>query len=95
LQDIAIFERIGGGNFGEVFRGKWHGITEVALKLLSGETNAEFNKEVEVFRFAHLSLAHCYKDAKSSTYRQILWNFQSTGRTDLYGHGIAISRKLA
>ena len=50
LDDIVIKERLGGGNFGDVFRGDWNG-TAVALKLLKSEDHfKEFQREAEMLQ---------------------------------------------
>jgi hypothetical protein len=51
LQGIAIFERIGGGQFGHVFRGRWQGTTDVALKSLNGSESLEFAREVSMLAY--------------------------------------------
>jgi serine/threonine protein kinase len=43
---------LGSGNFGEVYRGKWQGTTEVALKKLKIKEQMEkFIKEVSVLQY--------------------------------------------
>jgi predicted Ser/Thr protein kinase len=50
LQKVTIHERIGGGQFGNVFRGTWQR-TEVALKKLSGaDQSTEFAREVSMLK---------------------------------------------
>jgi serine/threonine protein kinase len=51
LQDITIFERIGGGQFGHVFRGRWQGTTEVALKSVTDTESFEFAREVSMLAY--------------------------------------------
>ena len=52
--DIQIGDRVGVGNFGEVFKGKWRGQVEVAVKTLKDEQGGdEFNKEAEVLKTLH------------------------------------------
>jgi serine/threonine protein kinase len=48
LQDITIEERLGGGNFGDVYRGTWQ-VTTVALKKLTHETGA-IDNEIKVLK---------------------------------------------
>lgn len=59
LTNVQIFERVGGGNFGDVFKGKWNQ-TPVAMKRLKGQEEAnEFKKECEVLskvRHVHVVL---------------------------------------
>jgi hypothetical protein len=43
---VEVQEKIGEGNFGEVWRGRW-GETEVALKKLSKENSEDFKKEAD------------------------------------------------
>jgi hypothetical protein len=48
--DIVIMERIGGGFFGEVFRGRWNQATEIALKKVRKEHLASFESENQTLR---------------------------------------------
>lgn len=55
LTEVEIDERLGGGNFGEVYRGTWQGSTDVALKKLKdSEHLQDFLREAT----ALLSLNH-------------------------------------
>jgi hypothetical protein len=48
---LIIVERIGGGAFGDVYKGLWGGTTEVALKSLHPMTNPkEFELEVTMLQ---------------------------------------------
>ncbi len=50
LTDVNILEKLGAGNFGEVYKGEWNG-AEVALKKLkSQEDFEEFAKEAMVLK---------------------------------------------
>lgn len=52
LTGIIIDKSIGGGKFGEVFKGYWNGTTTVALKKLrSSTTNKEFENEVTILQY--------------------------------------------
>jgi len=52
--DVQLGARVGGGNFGEVFKGMWRCQVEVAIKTLKDEQGwEEFNKEVEVLKRLH------------------------------------------
>lgn len=43
---ILVLERLGGGNFGDVYKGIWNGATIVALKRLKTEEQLEeFRRE--------------------------------------------------
>ena len=54
-EHIEILERLGGGHFGEVYRGRWRGTTDVALKRLKSSQHLEkFLQEVMMLR----SLSH-------------------------------------
>ena len=51
MTDIEIQHRIGGGNFGEVYRGLWQDTTVVALKKLKGvEQLKEFEAEANTLK---------------------------------------------
>jgi len=51
VDDIIIGERIGGGNFGDVYRGKWQSTVEVALKKLKKQDQVEeFVAETNMLR---------------------------------------------
>ena len=48
---MTILGKIGGGNFGDVFRGKWNATTQVALKQLkSREHFEEFAQEASMLQ---------------------------------------------
>lgn len=50
LQDIVVLERLGGGRFGDVYRGMWN-VNEVALKKLKNEEDFEnFQKEAQILQ---------------------------------------------
>ena len=52
--NIELGEKVGGGNFGEVFKGRWRGQVEVAVKTLKDEQGwDELNKELEVLKKLH------------------------------------------
>jgi serine/threonine protein kinase len=38
IEDIEIHEQLGGGNYGDVYRGTWNGTTTVALKKLKDKS---------------------------------------------------------
>jgi len=51
LQNIVIHERLGGGNFGDVFRGTWEGTAQVALKGMKEEKNfTQFVREASLLQ---------------------------------------------
>lgn len=55
MDDVTVMERLGGGNFGDVYKGIWAGTTLVALKRLkSAEQMQEFSHEASVLQ----SLVH-------------------------------------
>jgi hypothetical protein len=55
ITDIKILERLGGGNFGEVYRGIWQSTTFVALKKLKdAEHYKEFEREASMLGSAKL-----------------------------------------
>ena len=53
--DIKLGTRVGGGNFGDVYKGTWRGQVEVAIKTLKdvGGGGEEFFKEAEVLKTLH------------------------------------------
>ena len=52
--NIELGEKVGHGNFGEVFKGKWRGQVEVAVKTLKDEQGwDELSKELEVLKKLH------------------------------------------
>jgi len=51
IYEIQVFNKIGGGNFGEVYYGRWNGTTEVALKQLkASEHFEEFVQEASMLQ---------------------------------------------
>jgi predicted Ser/Thr protein kinase len=51
ISNIEILERLGAGNFGEVWKGRWQGTTFVALKKLKDSAQAkEFESEANVLK---------------------------------------------
>ena len=52
--DVMLCTKIGGGNFGEVYKGTWRGQVEVAIKKLNdGQGAEEFFKEADIARRLH------------------------------------------
>ena len=52
--DIQLTTKIGGGNFGEVHKGKWRGHMVVAVKMLNdGHGEEEFVKEADIAKTLH------------------------------------------
>eukprot|EP01116_Phalansterium_solitarium_P025457 TRINITY_DN9749_c0_g1_i1.p1 TRINITY_DN9749_c0_g1~~TRINITY_DN9749_c0_g1_i1.p1 ORF type:complete len:502 (-),score=129.68 TRINITY_DN9749_c0_g1_i1:216-1721(-) len=55
IKDVEVFERVSSGNFGVVYRGRWEGSVEVALKLLrDGVNTPEFVQDLNLL----VSLRH-------------------------------------
>ena len=53
IEDVEVLEKLGSGNFGEVYRGVWQGTTFVALKRLTGDIS-EFRREASTLQFVML-----------------------------------------
>ena len=47
LSNVVIGKKLGGGNFGEVYRGTWDG-SEVACKKVSQDQAEEFRREANL-----------------------------------------------
>jgi serine/threonine protein kinase len=48
---MELKERLGGGKFGDVYRGIWHGTTETALKKLkNSRDSAKFEREAKLLQ---------------------------------------------
>lgn len=47
LSNITIGAKVGGGKFGEVYKGNWEG-SEVALKKVSSDQAEEFKREANM-----------------------------------------------
>jgi hypothetical protein len=60
LQDVDILERIGGGFFGDVYRGKWNKSIFVALKKVRKEHLASFEGEAQTLQFDYIFLFPTY-----------------------------------
>lgn len=67
VKDVTILERIGGGNFGVVWRGVMAGTIPVALKQRKGEENSKDSSENSIVREATIlvmlnnkSIVMCY-----------------------------------
>lgn len=55
LQDIVIQERLGGGHYGDVYRGTWLGTTAVALKKLKADEDfSSFSNEAAILKYSLL-----------------------------------------
>ncbi|TPP66809.1 Non-specific protein-tyrosine kinase [Fasciola gigantica] len=52
---LALIERLGSGQFGDVWKGKWNGTTEVAIKTLKQGTMSreDFLKEAKIMKRLH------------------------------------------
>jgi serine/threonine protein kinase len=51
VKDIRIVRRLGGGNFGEVYEGVWHGSTPVALKQVQSQQIDDFLREASMLMY--------------------------------------------
>ena len=62
ITDVTVLGKIGGGNFGDVFRGKWNRTTDVALKKLkSREHLEEFLREASMLQsLNHPNIVHFF-----------------------------------
>lgn len=59
LLDIEIKQKLGEGNFGEVYYGEWSG-TPVALKKISEDDYAGFKKEAGILSdLSHVEIQFC------------------------------------
>eukprot|EP00027_Filamoeba_sp_ATCC50430_P000325 CAMPEP_0168555594 /NCGR_PEP_ID=MMETSP0413-20121227/8422_1 /TAXON_ID=136452 /ORGANISM="Filamoeba nolandi, Strain NC-AS-23-1" /LENGTH=763 /DNA_ID=CAMNT_0008586463 /DNA_START=44 /DNA_END=2335 /DNA_ORIENTATION=- len=85
ISNIEIKEKLGGGNFGEVFKGIWNGTTPVALKKLkSREQLQEFAQEAKVLlSLNHPNIVRCLGIHTSSSGDQyIVMEYLSSGSLD-------------
>mmetsp|Transcript_13854 Transcript_13854/g.19241 ORF Transcript_13854/g.19241 Transcript_13854/m.19241 type:complete len:752 (-) Transcript_13854:300-2555(-) len=85
ISNIQIQEKLGGGNFGEVFKGIWNGTTPVALKKLkSREQLQEFAQEAKVLlSLNHPNIVRCLGIHTSSSGDQyIVMEYLSSGSLD-------------
>ncbi|MEM3062175.1 MAG: protein kinase [Nitrososphaerota archaeon] len=86
IQNIEIGNRLGGGNFGDVFKGTWNGTTTVALKKLkSSEHLEEFAKEADVLQsLNHPNIVRFLGIYTSNTGEQfIVMEYLSKGSLDV------------
>jgi hypothetical protein len=58
LADIKIQRQLGGGQFGQVYKGVWQDTTDVALKKLKSEGIEDFKKEVNTLKYTPLCRLH-------------------------------------
>ena len=76
IKDIQIQNRLGGGNFGEVYRGLWKSITPVALKKLKDEEQLkEFEKEAEILKLKKSNIVFLLFFYRSLAHRNIVQFF--------------------
>eukprot|EP01116_Phalansterium_solitarium_P019934 TRINITY_DN573_c0_g1_i2.p1 TRINITY_DN573_c0_g1~~TRINITY_DN573_c0_g1_i2.p1 ORF type:complete len:1752 (-),score=345.81 TRINITY_DN573_c0_g1_i2:358-5613(-) len=60
ITDIIVNERLGGGLFGDVYKGFWNGHTPVALKKLKDENPQEFENEALILALlTHPNIVQC------------------------------------
>ena len=55
IKGVNVGEKLGGGNFGEVFKGNWKGAA-VALKKLKSDQYQEFQKECEALLYLYFTI---------------------------------------
>jgi len=85
LRNMKILEKIGEGNFADVYQGKWNESTNVALKQLkSSEHMKEFSKEVSILHsLNHPNIVQfygIYTGTKSEVF--LVMEFMSKGSLD-------------
>jgi len=85
IKNVQINEKLGSGNFGEVYKGTWNGTTPVALKKLkSKEQIQEFAQEAKVLlSLNHPNIVRCLGLHTSQTGDQyIVMEYLSNGSLD-------------
>lgn len=84
LTDITIHESLGGGNFGEVFRGTWHGST-VALKLFKSETDYIDNEIQLLKKLNHSNIVRYFGiHVSSEMVSYIVMEFMQYGNLNMF-----------
>lgn len=85
LEGIKVFERIGGGHFGDVCRGTWDDVT-VALKKLKGEQKEDFINEIKILQgLNHPNIVRYYGlFVASNNEVMIVMEYMSKGAADFF-----------
>jgi len=86
VENITVMERLGGGNFGDVYRGEWNGNTDVALKKLKSteEMQSFFREATALLLLRHPNIVQfigVFTDRDNSKY--IVTEFLSLGSLDI------------
>lgn len=85
LQSIEVHEKLGGGQFGEVYKGRWQGTTDVALKKLRDmESLEDFQREATMLQsLTHPNIVQflgLFTDTNQNTY--IVTEYLAKGSLD-------------
>ena len=94
MTDITIHESLGGGNFGEVFRGTWHGST-VALKLFKSETDYIDNEIQLLKKLNHSNIVRYFGiHVSSEMISYIVMEFMQYGNLNMFLQSKKASNEL-
>eukprot|EP01119_Soliformovum_irregulare_P003903 TRINITY_DN1494_c0_g1_i1.p2 TRINITY_DN1494_c0_g1~~TRINITY_DN1494_c0_g1_i1.p2 ORF type:complete len:249 (-),score=102.74 TRINITY_DN1494_c0_g1_i1:279-1025(-) len=84
LSDIVVQEKLGGGKFGEVYRGLWQGTTSVALKKLRADDMCQdFDRECQFLQsFAHKNIVQFLGVFSENSDRYMVTEYLKFGALD-------------